>query len=342
MIRYGGSFLLQASIALFFYAFGPAAPLATVGLLLAALLGAEWFSPRGDVPDVFVGERQSRLLLHLFIPLQLTLVAWASVAAAHTSAIGVVSLALGVGVVTGVFGMLAAHEMIHSRSRAERLLGTAMLSAMAYRHFRIAHVRGHHRWAATERDAASARPGEGFYAFLVRTVTGQFLDAYRLERKRCAARPAFANRVVADIAVTAFIVLAVWWAAGPLGVVFFAAQSFVAIVVLELFNYIAHYGLQRRTLPGGTFEPFDDRHSWNSSNIVANHLIFNMGRHSYHHRKPALSYEKLEFIARAPELPAGYAASILLALVPPLWCRIMDAEIARLKEQERGDERLAA
>ena len=93
--------------------------------------------------------------------------------------------------------------------------------------------------------------------------------------------------------------------------------------MLELFNYIAHYGLMRGRDARGRLLQLDDRHSWNSSNLLANTLIFNMGRHSSHHRKPAAPYQDLR-MQDAPELPLGYAGSILLALVPPLWRRVMD------------------
>jgi alkane 1-monooxygenase len=217
-----------------------------------------------------------------------------------------------------------------------------MLSGMMYRHFRIAHVYFHHRYAATERDSATARLGEGFYAFLVRTVSGQFREAWQFERARPGAQAFLANRAVNDLAVTILlcvIVFAVW---GPLGVVVFLAQSVVAVTVLELFNYIAHYGLRRRADFTGRLEPLGDHHSWNSSNVLANLLIFNMGRHSYHHRKPSASYQDLQFVRTAPELPAGYAGSILLALVPPLWRRVMDGEVEKLRTGDICEARLAA
>jgi len=97
--------------------------------------------------------------------------------------------------------------------------------------------------------------------------------------------------------------------------------------VLELFNYIAHYGLARRVALNGVLEPFGDQHSWNSSNVFANTIIFNMGRHSDHHRRPAALYQDLRYMNHAPELPADYAGSILLALVPPLWRRVMDPAV---------------
>jgi len=124
---------------------------------------------------------------------------------------------------------------------------------------------------------------------------------------------------------------AIWMLAGSLGLAFFALQAIIAIIVLELFNYIAHYGLMRAATDH-RFEPLGDQHSWNSSNALANLVIFNMGRHSDHHRHPAHSYERLTAITGTPELPAGYAGSILLALVPPLWHRLMDAQLDGLNE----------
>jgi alkane 1-monooxygenase len=82
---------------------------------------------------------------------------------------------------------------------------------------------------------------------------------------------------------------------------------------------VAHYGLVRR--PG---EKLSDRHSWNASHAVCNAVLFNMGRHSDHHRKAAGPYQVLRRIEAGPELPAGYAGSMLLALIPPLWRTAMD------------------
>jgi alkane 1-monooxygenase len=319
------------SIPAFFYLVGPVAPVLSVVLLLMALIGAEGVSPRGAVPVVAPGTSAFRLLPNLYVPVQLAVIVWAAFAAKDLGVTAIAALALSVGVTTGVFGMLAAHELVHGHNRTEHALGLAMLTAMSYRHFRVAHIFGHHRWAATARDPATARLGEGFYAFLVRTVSGQFIDAWRIENRRIKARGAsfLRHRIAGDVAAMAvfygILVLGFGWR----GVALFAAQSAIGIVVLELFNYIAHYGLARAARPIG-HEPFADWHSWNSSNVFANALIFNMGRHSYHHTRPAASYQSLKWVSSAPELPAGYAGSILLALVPPLWRRIMDPAVQRL------------
>ena len=59
--------------------------------------------------------------------------------------------------------------------------------------------------------------------------------------------------------------------------------------MLELFNYIAHYGLVRGEGADGKLEALSDRHSWNSSNVLANALVF-VGRC---HRQPAAAYQTL-------------------------------------------------
>ena len=324
MILFAGPFLLLASIPALSVYGGPLGPLLTLVLLLSALIGAEFVAPRGPAPAVSRAAWNFRKLFYLYVPMQLACVAWATAEAGHAGPAGFASLVLAVGVTTGVFGMLAAHELVHSRIKAERVLGAIMLSAMLYRHFRIAHVHVHHRYAATMRDSATARLGESFYAFLLRTLQGQLREAWRFECARCAGRSLLENRVVADMAAAALTLAAASLLAGTKGLMFVLLQSVVAIVVLELFNYIAHYGLLRQADASGRLEPLADRHSWNSSNLLVNYLIFNMGRHSHHHQKPAISYQELRYMAGAPELPAGYAGSILLALVPPLWRRVMD------------------
>ena len=321
-LRFASPFVFALSIPALYYFAGPLAPFLTVVALLTALIGAELIARREQGPEP--QGHLFRVLPNLYVPIQLGVIVWAVIAARQSSTLGFVALALPVGVTTGVFGVLAAHELVHGHNRAERLLGLVMLTGMSYRHFRVAHIFGHHRYAATDRDAASARLGESFYVFLPRTVVAQFADAWSFEARRGQGRLA-ANRIARDVAVLLGLYAAIAIALGGRSAVFFGVQSVIGIVVLELFNYIAHYGLVR-----GTGQPFTAAHSWNSSNAVANALIFNMGRHSWHHARPAASFESLRFVPTAPELPAGYAGSILLALVPPLWRRVMDPAVQNL------------
>ena len=39
-------------------------------------------------------------------------------------------------------------------------------------------------------------------------------------------------------------------------------------------------------------------------------------------------YQTLRSVSGAPQLPAGYPTMVLLALLPPLWFRVMDPRVA--------------
>ncbi|MBI3675740.1 MAG: alkane 1-monooxygenase [Proteobacteria bacterium] len=332
MLAYASPFLLLASVPLFFVFVGAAGPLLTIGLLLLALIGSEAISARGHVPRPAGSTQLYQLLPMIYVVAQLAVTLWAIATAAHASVLGFISLVFAIGVTTGVFGILCAHELVHGKGRLSHAFGTLMLTAMCYRHFRVAHIYGHHRYAGTARDCATARMGESFYAFLLRTVSGQWWEAWQHEqiRVRRSNESVLANRVFGDGAVMLAIFVLLYLAGGWRGPVFLLSESAVGVIVLELFNYIAHYGLVRRVDARGRTEPFGEAHSWNSSNVIANTIIFNMGRHSDHHKRPSISYEELRYLSSAPELPAGYAGSILLAAIPPLWRRVMDPAVRAL------------
>ena len=298
-----------------------------VGALpLALVVCDEWL---GDETVLPAGPSPYRLLPWLYIPAQIAATVWAGwiVAQPATPLLETIGLTLSIGVAAGVFGFIAAHEMVHSRHPGERVLGTVMLAFMLDMPFAIAHVQGHHRRAATREDPATARRGENVYAFIVRSVVGQAREAWTFETRRLVrggrARFGPGNRMVVYAAVEIALVVAIgalgWRALG-----FFLAQAALAICLLEGFNYIAHYGLMRRAGPDGRPEPLRPRHSWNTRKRANNATLFNMGRHADHHRFSARPYHELEVLEGGAELPCGYAGVLLLAFIPPLFMRLMD------------------
>ncbi|MGI9433077.1 MAG: fatty acid desaturase, partial [Myxococcota bacterium] len=89
-----------------------------------------------------------------------------------------------VGASSGYSGIVVAHELIHRRSSVQRWLGRALLCAVMYEHFYTEHLRGHHVRVGTPEDPATARFGESFTRFYLRTVPAQFKSAWRIETKR--------------------------------------------------------------------------------------------------------------------------------------------------------------
>ena len=120
---------------------------------------------------------------------------------------------------------------------------------------------------------------------------------------------------------------------------FEAGQSIVAVLILELFNYVAHYGMVRTVLPSGGLEPIGFHHSWNTSQRFNNWALFNGGHHSDHHDAPSRPYQHLRPVRDAPQLPSGYAETMVMALIPPLWRRVMDPRVkaSQRPEAESGN-----
>lgn len=315
-------------------------------LVLGAWLGGAWTflaaaaTPAGLMAlDVALGKEGAgvpaehgsgpRWFPRIYIVLQLAATAWLAslVGQGRFTLLECAGLVASAGVTTGVFGFVAAHEMIHSPDPRERALGLTLLGTVLYMHFRIAHVYGHHVRAATSEDPASARLGESLYAFLPRTVAGQFREAWQFEGQRLqrTGRPllSFDNRMLRYLTIEGLFLL-VLALVSLRALIFVVAVAAVSIALLETFNYVAHYGLSRRLGADGRLERLGPQHSWNSGRRMNNAALFNMGRHSDHHRVMTRSYEGLEPLRGASELPSGYAAALITALVPPLWRRVMD------------------
>jgi alkane 1-monooxygenase len=284
-----------------------------------------------------------RWLLRLYVPLQLVLIAVGAWAAVHAEWWVVLGVAFGVGYITGSQGITFAHELGHSKNKVDRFCAWLLMTTVCYGHFMVEHYRGHHPRAATFDDAASARYGESFYRFLPRTLWGSLSSGWKLEAQRLQQMKSGWGKspllwtAVASIglavlpAVMLFMPLAPSLPAqGAIKlIVYFLAQSVVAFTLLELVNYIEHYGLQRQAKDGKR-EPFGMMHAWNADHVLTNSLLANLQRHSDHHMHAWKPYGTLQAMPEGPQLPTGYAGSIILAAIPPLWFALMHPRLAAL------------
>jgi alkane 1-monooxygenase len=238
--------------------------------------------------------------------------------------------AVACGLTSGV-GINVAHELMHRRGKFERALAEILMTATTYTHFCVEHVHGHHKHVATPLDPASSRPGESVYAYLPRTLVGGLRSAWRIETAR-AGRVGEAgtlrDRRLRYALTLAIVYVAIGLVAGPAGVVFFALQSLLAMLLLETINYIEHYGLFRREVRPGVYERTTPHHSWNASERLTNWVLFQLQRHADHHHIASRPYFALRHIDDSPQLPTGYPGMVLLAFVPPLWRRVMDPRVA--------------
>nr|QPA35665.1 alkane 1-monooxygenase [Mycolicibacterium mageritense] len=241
-----------------------------------------------------------------------------------------VGLMVTMGVIGGV-GINAAHELGHKHERLEQRLSKVALAQTCYGHFFVEHNRGHHSRVATPADPASARLGESLYCFIPRSLFGGLRSAWCSEARRLA-RSGLSPWTLGNHVLNAWLLSAVLFTALPLWfgsivLPWLIGQAVIGFCLLEIVNYIEHYGLRRQRLPSGRYEKVAPRHSWNSNTVVANVFLFHLQRHSDHHANPRRRYQSLRSFDEAPELPGGYGTMLVLALVPPLWRRVMDPRV---------------
>lgn len=251
----------------------------------------------------------------------------------------IIALFFGVGVMSGVIGIVYAHELMHQPPRIERWLADLLLASVLYSHFRSEHLLVHHRYVGTPRDPVTARYGEGFQAYfwrVLRDCPGSALraEAAMLKRKGLPAwhvSNPFWRYGALQLGFLALAFAIGGWA----GVGLFVWQAIIAIWQLELTNYIEHYGLTRKYIGDGRYEPVRPRHSWNAAHKASNWLMINLQRHSDHHYKPDRRFPLLQTYGEdaAPQLPFGYPALTTLAMVPPLWRRAMNPRVRAWRRQ---------
>jgi alkane 1-monooxygenase len=324
-----------------------AGPLLLFGVLplLDVVVGTDSQNPPDSIIKWLEADRYYRWCTFVFIPLQYLGLVFACRlwSGGDLSAVNRVGLAITMGVVSGI-AINTAHELGHKRASLERWLSKVALAQSGYGHFFIEHNRGHHVRVATPEDPASSRLGETFWAFLPRTVLGSLRSSWELESERLSRTGRSPWTIRNDVINAWLMTVALFGGLVAIfGVVilpYLAIQAVIGFTLLEVVNYLEHYGLlrQKRDDRSGRYELTRPEHSWNSNNVASNVLLYHLQRHSDHHANPMRRYQALRHFDEAPQLPTGYAGMIVLALSPPLWRRVIDP---RLLAHYDGDLSLA-
>ncbi|AJD46448.1 alkane hydroxylase [Isoalcanivorax pacificus W11-5] len=278
-------------------------------------------------------ERIYRVFTLLMVPIWFGALFWAGWVFVNNdySWFGMLGWIVSIGTVGGIIAINLAHELIHKDSRLETWAGGLLLSSVTYAGFKVEHVRGHHVHVSTPDDASSSRYNQSLYHFLPRAFVRNFINAWRLEKQYLERKGkkniSVHNELIWWYGISAALAVVFGLLFGWMGVVFFLGQSFFAAFALEVINYIEHYGLHRRELDNGKYERVTPAHSWNSNYLLTNIALFQLQRHSDHHAYAKRRYQVLRHYEESPQLPGGYAAMYVLALVPPLWKKVMNPRV---------------
>lgn len=278
-------------------------------------------------------------LLYLVVPLQyITLYLFlSSMQQPGLTTADRVGRIMAMGLMCGVMGINVGHELGHRIKKSEQLMAKMLLLTSMYTHFFIEHNRGHHKHVGTPGDPSTARYNEPLYFFWFRSITGVYRRAWAIANNEQHKKGVsfLQNEMLQLQVVQVAFCLAIGLAFGWAILNYFLISAFMGILLLETVNYIEHYGLMRKPLGDGKYERAMPEHSWNSNHVLGRIMLFELSRHSDHHYLASRKYQVLRHHDNSPQLPTGYPGSMLLAMIPPLWFKIMNAKIQGMKANEQ-------
>ncbi len=308
--------------------------------LLSFLLdeGIGTLAETADPDDDFTTANQLSVILAIAHFILLPLVVFALSGGTGIGIWAGLALVFSAGLFFGQVSNSNAHELIHRTDKRLFNLGKFIYISLLFGHHTSAHNKVHHRFVATDDDPNSAREGEIFYMFALRAWPGSFKAGYEMEKADIQrAKQAGKRRInpyVSYLGGAVFMLLLIGFAFGGLGLFIYLIICFHAQIQLLLSDYVQHYGLMRTRREDGSYEPVGDHHSWNSPHWFTSHLMMNAPRHSDHHAHPMRPYPALRLpdATRAPMLPYPLPTMATLALIPPLWNRVMKRSLAHWQE----------
>ena len=259
-------------------------------------------------------------------------VAWAASYAgrADVGSAALAGLTLSVGIASAV-AVCTAHELMHRRSLFDVLLARAMTALCLYGHMFVEHFH-HHSTVGNVAAGETAPRGSSVYWFAASDFLQGLRNAWAVEtaRRRRTGLPIWDNRMLQDYALGLGLAVTFLAGFGLAGFIVFVGQAVFAVFVFEVITYVHHYGLVR-----GEGEEAGPQHAWAHHCWLTNCLTFNNTFHSDHHLRQQTPYYELHAMYGAPRLPANYFAMFFVALVPPLWRRLIDPRLDALAEAQR-------
>ncbi len=242
-------------------------------------------------------------------------------------------LLLSMGLVMASNGINVAHELCHRTKTLERFFGKFLLIPSLYMHFYLEHNYGHHLKVATKEDPVTAKYNEPIYIFWISAIKGELLGAIKIQKNRLKINNNSFFSIYNDMFWYGIIqlsyILLVFILFGLKGLIFCFLAALFSVLMFESVNYIEHYGLLRKKLSSGRYERVQERHSWNSNHIFGRIVLYELTRHSDHHRIAETEYQNLNSIDHSPQLPYGYPTSILLSFIPVIWFKLMNPRVPR-------------
>ena len=259
------------------------------------------------------------LMLPVFIALQCALAYQIYHGMAGTELLGAV---LSTGIFAGI-GIIYGHELAHTKGFSF-LIARWMMALSGSAHFCYAHVYNHHLELGHEDDPATAPRGRSLYSHLVKSYFGQSKFLFTMEKQRLNRLGvpflSWQNRWLRGYAMSIPTIALFWYVGAWLGIACLGLIWLISNFELEALNYLEHYGLIREK-----GAPIDYRHSWDNSTMFSSWFFIEIGRQADHHDRGETHFWELDEVG-APDTGHGYFTLFAIALIPPLFHKLMKNE----------------
>ncbi len=246
------------------------------------------------------------------------------VASGTSSSSGLPAASLvGIGLslwITLLLGLCPAHELLHRRSPANRLLGAVLAGAVGYPALALEHAMHHAREGDTQM-AEWPLLDESVWRFAtrrLRQIGAEFADALRPNKVGSAVGTlqVQARVAAASLALVASCFLAL---GGGRGLLVYVCAAAGCTLGMQIMTYLQHWGLAE---PSSTLERPQPL-AWENDCRFQAWITLHISFHQEHHRVGSAHFYRIGMSDESPRLPAGYIIMMLLCLVPRLWRRAM-------------------
>jgi len=240
-----------------------------------------------------------------------------------------VSIIIQTFLIGGAMSIAGGHELAHrKKNKFDMFVGNWLLAFSWDCTFAIEHVYGHHKNVCLPEDPATGKRGENIYLFILKAIVKEQVGGWKIEINRLKRKGvnsfSFHNRMIIGYLRSLTITILAFTFGGITGMLTVLLVAILSKSSLEAINFVEHYGLVRER-----GKPVRMRHSWNSNHFFSSIYLYNVTRHSDHHRASILKFWELNPCDEsAPTLPYGYLGMLYLVLIAPfLYQRIMEKEL---------------
>lgn len=226
-----------------------------------------------------------------------------------------------------IFASCVAHELVHRRDPASKLLGQVLSGLIGYPLLEHEH-RSHHAGGGSSAAPEWPRVDESVWAFTARRWRHAARSAWEgnIEFAQRRGRRFFGGLHV-SIPLTVVTACGFLWSAGAAGAIAYAAVAVAVAWSMHAVTYVQHWGLGEDSVGDAAVRDL----GWEDCCRLQAWLTLGISFHQAHHHSNGTPFYRLAPEEGSPRQPGGYVVLLVACLVPPLWRALMVPALERWK-----------